>query len=168
MAATKIIRYPEPSLRWVCQRVEFPLTDEVRRHIDALQDTLMITPGGLALASNQILADGLRLFVVRPGSDLPRVVINPSWESRSPLIETNEGCLSVPGLQIPVRRHEELTLTYQDELGDPKRYWATGLEAQVVQHECAHLDGWLVVDALPPRLRAEFKALTIRNRKRGK
>ena len=84
----KIIKFPTPSLRVPCKAVTFPIAPELQNHIRDLKDTLAATPHGVALASNQVLAEGHRVFVVKPevewplvrsmaGSPPPQVVINP-------------------------------------------------------------------------------------------
>jgi peptide deformylase len=95
MAVKKIIKFPAPSLRTPCREVPFPLSDEVREHIGDLRDTLSATPNGVALASNQVLAEGWSVFVVKPqvewplvrsmsGEPPPQVVINPTISEYPP------------------------------------------------------------------------------------
>ena len=84
MAIRKIIKFPAPSLRTKCVEVDFRpdwfFKAEFNAHLDDLEDTLDATPNGVALASNQIRAEGWRVFVVKPGMTmLPRIVINPTF-----------------------------------------------------------------------------------------
>ena len=164
----KIIKFPAPSLRVPCKAVSFPLTPELSEHISDLKDTLATTPHGVALASNQILAEGHRVFVVRPGLNLPKVksmsgedslpevVINPKWEVYPPHeIDTQhpydwpehagfvEGCLSIPELSMPHVRQYWVEMEYQDEEGRTHVTIARQLAARIIQHECDHLDGIL-------------------------
>jgi len=39
-----------------------------------------------------------------------------------------------------------VTLSYLDEQGEPKKMWAKGFVAGLLQHEIDHLDGKLYVD----------------------
>ncbi len=103
----RIIRFPAPSLRRKCQDVPLPIPDDwffrdqFLGHLQDLRDTLAATSNGLALASNQILAEGWRVFVARPGlrvpgvrsmwngstdgmQGFPEIVINPRWEAHPP------------------------------------------------------------------------------------
>jgi peptide deformylase len=57
-----------------------------------------------------------------------------------------EGCLSVPNKYGAVNRHKNVTLEALDENGTPFTRGAGGLLAQIIQHECDHLDGTLYID----------------------
>lgn len=76
----KIIKFPAPSLRQPCQEVTFPLSEEMKGHLNDLRDTLAATPHGIAIASNQIEPQGRRVFVVRPTVEWP-LVRSMSWET---------------------------------------------------------------------------------------
>lgn len=195
MAIKKIIKLPRPSLWKKCKPVSFPLTDEVKEHIQDLHDTLLDTPTGLALASNQILEDGWQIFVVSPrvqlypvasmqGNVLPLLCINPTWEKYVPHdidigpkafktewlnehIAFVEGCLSVPEMSARIDREYWVELTCDDRLGVRGVTFAQGLGARIVQHECDHLQGKLIYDTLPPRDKVKVKAQAIVNRKKG-
>ncbi len=77
------------------------------------------------------------------------VLINPEivWKST----ETNteeEGCLSLPGLQVTVARPSTITVKYLNEKGLPEERKLTDFSARTVQHEMDHLSGVLLVDYL--------------------
>jgi peptide deformylase len=54
-----------------------------------------------------------------------------------------EACLSVPGMAGPVRRHENVRVTYKTLENEDITFEAHGFHARVLQHECDHLDGIL-------------------------
>ena len=83
-----------------------------------------------------------------------QVFINPVIHSRRGEIETEEGCLSVPGIVAPVKRAEEITVTALDSEGRINEFTATGVLAICLQHELDHLDGKVFVDYLS-RLKRE-------------
>lgn len=60
--------------------------------------------------------------------------------------EMTEGCLSVRNKYGAVLRHEKASIKALDERGKPLRYNASGLIAQIFQHEVDHLDGILYID----------------------
>ena len=121
------------------------------------------------MASNQVLAEGFRVFVVQPGLKLPEVVINPTWREVGDHFALEEGCLSVPELgQCVMRRFHEVELQWYDRDGTHCISGFTGLEAQIAQHECDHLDGKLLLDSLPKNLQARLRAEVVRMRKKGK
>jgi peptide deformylase len=200
----KIIRYPNPSLRSACAPIDFAVArawdkgEGLSAHIQDLKDTLAATPNGLALASNQIVPQGWRVFVAQPGLRVPRVAtmashdpdgmqsfpevcINPKWEVYPPHeidtigphdladhVRFIEGCLSIPELSIPCTREHWIDLEYTDEDGARCIYVCRGIGARIVQHECDHLDGKLLIDHADKKTKIRVKQQAIRNRKAGR
>jgi peptide deformylase len=75
------------------------------------------------------------------------VLVNPRITQYRGETETMmEGCLSCPDINVEVERHTEIKVKAYDRAGKKinKRY--TGFLARIVQHECDHLDGKLIVD----------------------
>lgn len=71
-------------------------------------------------------------------------MINPVVETLGE--DTNvgfEACLSVPDMAGPVRRFNNVRVTYQTVEGETESREAEGFHARVIQHECDHLDGIL-------------------------
>jgi len=178
MAIRKIIKYPAPSLRAICAPVEFGdngfrdnwfFKTDFLEHLQDLKDTLAATPDGLAIASNQIRADGWQVFVVRQPSALPEVIINPHWYPGSDTATVSiEGCLSMPGVNARVARKDAVKLEYYDIYGLKLGVRVDGMDAKIVQHEVDHLDGKLIFDYLPKRLQIQARANAIRDRKAGR
>jgi peptide deformylase len=117
---------------------------------------LMEDANGIGLAATQV---GVlrRLFVFQAGEDEePRAAVNPRITQRSDeVVSDDEGCLSMPGLLVPVERAVSVTLEAQDEQGTPYRLELRDLYARVVQHELDHLDGVLMLDRTTPEARRE-------------
>ena len=63
-------------------------------------------------------------------------------------MESEEGCLSVPGYRATVKRAERLHLSALDLNGNPVEMDADGLMAICLQHEVDHLDGVLFIDRI--------------------
>lgn len=149
-ASLRILSYPAPVLRQKAAPVE-AVDDHVRRVVARLFD-LMHDAEGIGLAAPQV---GLpwRLFVVDAHQDHPpRVFINPELSAFGGDLEANdEGCLSLPGIRVDVRRPTAVTVTALDELGQPFTLDAVGLTARVVQHEYDHLNGVLIIDKMNVR-----------------
>jgi peptide deformylase len=105
----------------------------------------------VAIAAPQI-GISKRLFLIDDQSDsrdaLPSfVAINPKIIKSSKKTHTvGEGCLSVPDYYGLVKRHRNVTLRATDEHGAVFERGAGGLLAQIIQHECDHLDGILFTD----------------------
>ena len=123
-------------------RFDDSLRNQVSRMAAIMGDAL-----GVGLAAPQ-LGISQRLLVYRVGPDAPTVaLVNPrlEWESEeSELFE--EGCLSIPGVQVDIERPVHVRGRGQDEEGEARLVEASGLEARVIQHEMDHLDGVLILD----------------------
>jgi len=93
--------------------------------------------------------------------DQLKVFINPEIIASSGEEESEEGCLSVPGIYEKVRRAEKVTVRALNEKGEPFTLEAEGLLAVCIQHEMDHLRGKVFVEYLSQlkqlRLRAKLK-----------
>jgi peptide deformylase len=108
---------------------------------------------GVGLAAPQVGV--LQRLLVYDVDDDPRVLVNPVLEEYSEETEeSDEGCLSVPGVTMPVERAVSVRVRGMDEYGEPVDFRAEGFEARVIQHETDHLDGVLIVDRTTRSARA--------------
>ena len=71
------------------------------------------------------------------------VMLNPVIQKKNGPFEAEEGCLSLTGTR-KTRRFREIELEYQDL--DMKKHVQkfTGWTAQIIQHECDHLEGIII------------------------
>ncbi|MBA0051178.1 peptide deformylase [Streptomyces sp. AJS327] len=114
----------------------------------------MYAARGVGLAACQIGVP-LRLFVYDCPDDEdrrhrghlanPRLVTSGGVTVRGP-----EGCLSLPGLESPTPRADEVELAGEDIAGNPLRVAGSGYFARCLQHEYDHLGGGLYLDRLTP------------------
>ncbi len=72
-----------------------------------------------------------------------RVMLNPEIIRRSRPYETEEGCLSLAGVR-PATRYLSIRVRYEDTLFSEHTETFTGMTAQIIQHECDHLEGILI------------------------
>ncbi|HEY6635410.1 MAG TPA: peptide deformylase, partial [Acidimicrobiia bacterium] len=79
--------------------------------------------------------------------------INPEIIELTGEIELEEGCLSVPGHWWEIARPAFARVKALDLDGKEVEYAGDGLMGRVLQHEIGHLDGGLLIDALPKRVR---------------
>ena len=108
---------------------------------------------GVGLAAPQVGV--LQRLLVYDVDDDPQVLVNPVLDEFSEETEeSDEGCLSVPGVTMPVERPLSLRVRGFDGSGDPVDFRAEGFEARVIQHENDHLDGVLIVDRTSRSARA--------------
>lgn len=160
MSILKILQYPDERLHKVAKRVE-QVTDDTRRLVRDMAETMYAAPG-VGLAATQIDVH-LQLFVadISETHDQLRVFINPEIVASSGEEESEEGCLSVPGVYENVRRADKVTVRALNEKGDPFTLEAEGFLAVCIQHEIDHLKGKVFVEYLSQlkqtRLRAKLK-----------
>ena len=108
---------------------------------------------GVGLAAPQVGV--LQRLLVYDVDDDPQVLVNPVLDEYSDEIEeSDEGCLSVPGVTMPVERAVSVRVRGFDATGEPVDFRAEGFEARVIQHETDHLDGVLIVDRTSRSARA--------------
>lgn len=99
---------------------------------------------GIGLAAPQV-GISQRILVVDTGEG-PFAVINPEILSKSGSDVMEEGCLSLPGVTVNVRRALKIRVRYWDENNSKHERNFEGLRARVIQHETDHLNGKLIVD----------------------
>jgi peptide deformylase len=157
-AALRQVRvFGDPVLREKAQpvtRFDDELAKLAQRMIGIMRDA-----PGIGLAATQV---GVvrRLLVYRVDDDDPHALVNPEVEAVVDEVETaEEGCLSVPGIVVPVERPLVVDVRAQDLHGERLEFTAEGLEARVIQHELDHLDGVLILDRTTRQERA--KALRV-------
>jgi peptide deformylase len=121
---------------------------------------LMYEARGVGLAANQVDLP-LRMFLVNLESDPDQgeelVFVNPVLSRPKGSEETEEGCLSLPGLYGLVRRPKQIRVNAYSIDGSEIQADVDGLLARVVQHETDHLDGVLFIDRMSESARRELK-----------
>src|SRR3954464_7504918 len=128
VAAMSIIRrYGDPVLKsraTPVDRFDDALRSQVSRMGGIMGDAM-----GVGLAAPQ-LGISQRLLVYRVGQDAPLIALaNPELEwSSEEEEEAEEGCLSIPGIQIDVERPLHVRVRARDEHGDERVVEASGLE----------------------------------------
>ncbi len=116
------------------------VNDRVREILDDMIETMRAYDGcGLAGPQVGILR---RLFVVEY-EDQVYELINPVIEEMSGENESEEGCLSLPGLCGTVKRPTHVVMSGLDRWGKPVTYEANDFLAKAFCHEYDHLDGIL-------------------------
>jgi peptide deformylase len=135
--------------------------DAELRKIVAQMFQLMYEHEGVGLAANQVDLP-YRLFVANPEGDpeakeLEGVFVNPVLSGGRGQDESEEGCLSIPGVRAPVVRNATVKIQAYDLEGNEISAELDGLVARIVQHEVDHLDGRLFIDRLSPTHQSAVK-----------
>ena len=151
-----VLEYPDPRLRLTARPVK-EARDSIRRLADDMLET-MYAERGIGLAATQVgITKRLLVMDVSHDRNEPLVLINPRILDRSGSIESDEGCLSIPGFYEPVRRAAKIEIEYIDREGALRKAQWEGLHAVCAQHELDHLDGKLFVDYLSSLKRARIR-----------
>ena len=133
----------DPVLREVARPVE-----RFDRELVALSKRMvgiMRDAPGVGLAATQLGV--VQRVIVYEVDDEAVTLVNPRIVSSSRDTETaDEGCLSLPGVTVPVERPAAVRVRGRDVRGRRLEYDAEGLEARVIQHETDHLDGVLILE----------------------
>ncbi len=147
MALLDILEFPDPRLRTKAKPVK-TVDDSTRKLIADMFETMYAAPG-IGLAATQVNVHQRIIVVdVSENRDEPHAFINPELEAYGARVESDEGCLSVPGFFEPVTRFENVRVSALNQDGEPFELELEGLLAVCVQHECDHLEGKLFVDYL--------------------
>lgn len=161
MSLLTIRVFGDPVLRQEAREVD-SFDDRLRRLATDMLETMRHAPGvGLAAPQVGVLK---RLFTYEflASEDDPEgpsehgAVVNPRLRDASDdAIESDEGCLSFPGLYYPVERPRYVQIAWQDLDGEEHTRQLTDFEARVWLHEMDHLDGVLFIDHLARHDRRE-------------
>lgn len=171
----EIVQTGDPVLRKIAKEVSTAEIEgaKIKEIIKKMKSALLRQKDGVALAAPQI-GVSLRIFVVSgkvidllKGVDVEHgeykkredeVYINPKITKLSKdKIMMEEGCLSARFLYGKIERAKKVNIEAVNTKGKTFRRGASGLMAQIFQHETDHLDGKLFIDRaidivnLPPK-----------------
>jgi len=123
-----------------------PVTEPLERGLIRAMFKLMRKSHGVGLAAPQI-GISRRFFVTNVPDDKKRVYINPEITDSSWSMTTGlEGCLSLPGRQVNIRRFDWIVIKATDKKGRGFSIKAYDVLARCIQHEYDHLEGILITD----------------------
>ena len=152
-----IYTYGQPVLREKTEVIDENYPD-LKQLINDMFDT-MYNAEGIGLAAPQI-GRSIRLLVIDAHvlakdylecKDFKRVMINPEIiEKKDETITLEESCLSFPGIHEKVARSAGIRIKFRDENFVLQEETIEGFAARVVQHECDHLNGQVLIDSISP------------------
>jgi len=172
MAVRTILTWPSRALRKISDKASIEESQDIA--VD-LYDTLKAN-FGLGIAASQV---GIRKrVVVVLSKEIPEfseeinlegaiVFVNPRFStSDSDKVQSQEACLSVPGIAAVVDRFSGIAVSYENISGETLTVDVKGRTACILQHEFDHLDGKLFIDRLSPiRKTMILKKMKKRNKK---
>lgn len=116
---------------------------------------------GIGLAANQVGIDK-QMCVVCVGDKVLKLA-NPKILMKKGCYIFEEGCLSLPGLTVKVKRAKDIICQALNENGELIKFGASELLARAIQHEVDHLSGKMIIDYAPLwqrlSLRKKIKAI---------
>jgi peptide deformylase len=146
-----ILKYPDPLLRQKAEPVR-----KVNQKIKDLIEEMWLTMQenlGVGLASVQV-GRKERLFVAGRGP-YQICLVNPSIVKKTGRETAAEGCLSLPGLYLPIERARKVTIEGLSKHGKKIVLEEEGLFARAIQQELDHLEGLLIIDRVSREVLSE-------------
>ncbi len=156
MSVLPLVFYPDARLAQPCEAVG---GDDLGSLVADMFETMYAAPGrGLAGPQVGVMK---RIFVMdctwKEGTKSPVAFLDPEIIAASAEKGTlDEGCLSIPGVMVPVVRPTEITVRWNDVRGTVQEQSFDGFEARCIQHEMDHLDGRVTLDHLSEAARADI------------
>ncbi|MCK4831093.1 peptide deformylase [bacterium] len=138
----KLRIYPDSVLR----ETAFPVKDINIEIHDLIEDMaeLMYRHEGIGLAAPQV---GILQQIIIADDDGRRLsLINPAIVEEEGEDFLEEGCLSLPGIWVNIRRSSTVLIKYinLEEKEIQREY--SGLVARIIKHEIDHLNGIIILD----------------------
>lgn len=156
MTVREIRLFGDPVLKTVSEPIK-TFDQKTQALIEDLLDTTKL-PGRAGVAAPQIGVN-LRAFSFNVDGQLGYIINPVLVEVSGDKVLLDEGCLSVPELWHKTPRYEHAKATGIDLDGEPIELHGSGLMAQMLQHECDHLDGLVYLD----RLEGEERKIAMKN-----
>ena len=166
MILKEILHFPDPRLRKKARPVS-KVDDQIRQTVNDMFETMYAAPG-IGLAATQVnIQQQIIVMDISESKNTPICLINPKITAMEGNKETQEGCLSVPGVFENVSRAEKIIVTALDQNGNSTTREVSGLLAVCIQHEMDHLEGKLFVDYLSPLKRERIKKKLLKQKRLG-
>lgn len=135
-------------VRPICKDVFF--LSRPSRHAEAadapigqdLLDTLRAHRDGCVGMAANMIGQAVRIIVLdNDGEDM--LMFNPEILKREGAYQAEEGCLSLEGAR-KTERFRKIKVRYQNEAFQTRIRTFQDFPAQIIQHECDHLDGKII------------------------
>ncbi|MEY4971716.1 MAG: hypothetical protein RLZZ404_642 [Actinomycetota bacterium] len=156
MTVREIRLFGDPVLKTVSEPIK-TFDQKTQALIEDLLDTTKL-PGRAGVAAPQIGVN-LRAFSFNVDGQLGYIINPVLVEVSGDKVLLDEGCLSVPELWHKTPRYEYAKAKGVDLDGEPIELHGSGLMAQMLQHECDHLNGLVYLD----RLEGEERKIAMKN-----
>ncbi len=127
---------------FLSQKAE-PATRDDGQVIEDLKDTLRAHRDACVGMAANMIGEKKSIIIVSMGRGIDLVMCNPVITKKVAPYDTTEGCLSLDG-ERETTRYRSVEVEFEDENFHKKKQRFSGFAAQIVQHECDHLEGILI------------------------
>ena len=166
MTILDILNYPDPRLHKVASLVD-EINSEIISIIRDMSETMYAAPG-IGLSGTQVNYHKKIIIIdISEKKDDLLVLINPEIVSSDGQQESQEGCLSVPGIYEKVKRASKISIRALNIKGDLIELVADGKLSICIQHEMDHLMGKVFVEYLSPLKKNRIKTKMIKKNKKA-
>lgn len=123
------------------QKSEISTKDDMQV-VQDLKDTLSAHRDGCVGMAANMIGYRKRTIIVSLGI-VDLIMINPVIISKNGEYETEEGCLSLQGKR-KTKRYKDIEVKFMDTGFNEQKQKFSGYVAQIIQHECDHLEGIII------------------------
>lgn len=121
-----------------------PITKEDKQILVDLKDTLLAHKEECVGMSANMIGVNKAVIAIKSENDKDvKMMLNPKIIKKSGPYETEEGCMCLEG-ERKTTRHMHITVEYFDESFKKHIEMFTGYIAEIIEHECDHLEGILI------------------------
>jgi len=165
MTILDILNYPDPRLHKVASSVD-KINSEIISIVRDMTETMYAAPG-IGLSATQVNYHKKIIIIdISEKKDDLLVLINPEIIRSDGQQESQEGCLSVPGIYETVKRASEISIRALNIKGDLIEFEVDGKLSICIQHEMDHLMGKVFVEYLSPLKKSRIKIKMIKKNKK--
>ncbi|RMA97630.1 peptide deformylase [Hydrogenothermus marinus] len=152
----KIRTWPDKILKQKMKEVDF-FDERLKEYIDVMFEK-MYELEGIGLAANQIgipyqiivIDTNTKKYEEQGEEGVKLVLINPKIVEKEGEVESTEGCLSFPGINITIPRAKRVKVIAKNEKGEDIEIDTDDFLAIVLQHEIDHINGIPFINHLSP------------------
>jgi peptide deformylase len=155
--------YPDPILLKKTEQVR-NIDGKVKEIVEHMIKVIYLNRG-IGLAAPQI---GIPSQIIVVGLENGwKALINPEFVAGEGESVLEEGCLSLPAIEVPVKRKERVFIRAWNLEGKEINWEVSGLASRVCQHEIDHLHGVLIINHVSRLKRKLLIRKMIKDQKRS-
>ena len=167
MTILDILNYPNPRLHKIASNVE-KVDNKIKTIIKDMTETMYAAPGiGLSATQVDFHKKIIIIDISEKQNDL-LILINPEILERDGIQESEEGCLSVPGIYEKIKRANSIRVKALNIKGEIFELEVDGKLSICIQHEIDHLFGKVFVKYLSSLKKNRIKSKMIKRIKNSK